>query len=169
MELHQKSKIKYLGLIVNKILLKVFYTWKMAPHMNIETIRLDSIEKINKSYYGRIFSNPKNSKKIMNNESSKKITKVSPLEIPAKRSNLIQDKKKTTENVFENLKASLQNKAQNLNYRRSVKLNTCEINSIKNYQEKNDINHYSRENQGHQRSNTYDAIFDLAVVSTRNS
>lgn len=132
MDLYKKSKLKYLDMVLQKSILKAFYSWKFFfPHNSPRIVSKTSLKN-------RLFSSSESViSSILPHCKAKKSTQKSSL--------------------FEELKASLNTKAQNMNYRKSGHHNTGKVLI-------STTTPPLKLSQRHQRANTYSST-DLAVIS----
>ena len=178
MEQCKKSSLKYMSKIIQKSLLRVFYTWKTIlnkPKIAIKAQKIDELPHYSSNTFTDLDGDLTDYKRRQSTTSLASIIKSNPkifneqvylssIDLPKNLSapfTKVHNKTKTPHqsiNIFEELKASLQTKAQNLNYIKPVLRG-----SEKKLSQQDAIS--EKPLYRHQRSNTYSNC-SLAIVSS---
>ena len=161
MEQCKKSSLKYMSKIIQKSLLRVFYTWKTIlnkPKIAIKAQKIDELPHYSSNTFTDLDGD------LTDYKRRQSTTYLSSIDLPKNLSapfTKVHNKTKTPHqsiNIFEELKASLQTKAQNLNYIKPVLRG-----SEKKLSQQDAIS--EKPLYRHQRSNTYSNC-SLAIVSS---
>ena len=140
---------------------------KKNDSLDKEQVKIRKVNKITHNS-GKNSSCIKKMQNCINDSSAERLIRISPVVMPLKKINSNKDSEIQSQSIFNELKASLQNKAHNIQYRKSNIHNKIEVTIESNNKEIIETNYDFLPSQRHQRSSTYGCLSDLIIISAKN-